>query len=275
MAALAHHYQDSTHIASNVATVGVTHRWFTLEASGFHGGEPNESRWNLDGGRINSYSSRITFTPRPSWSFQFSGANIAEREILHPGVNTIRYTASAQYTRRTAKGWFASTLLWGQNRDTGPPHDDGGHRHFSKEIAERVLFGRASVHMRALRLTPPFPPRPEPLRDVTHVFNSGLAEATWRHGQNWLWGRFEIVDKPRLLEVGMVPDAAEIEEDPIGKVASYTMGYSRELPRLAPWLSTAIGGQMTLFQTPHLLRPQYGKVPVGVQVFLRVRLTRY
>src|SRR5438874_12550473 len=33
-ATLGHHWQDSTHIASNVATVAVNHKWIRLEASG-------------------------------------------------------------------------------------------------------------------------------------------------------------------------------------------------------------------------------------------------
>ena len=36
-ATIGHHWEDSTHIASNVATVGVKYRWVQLEASGFHG----------------------------------------------------------------------------------------------------------------------------------------------------------------------------------------------------------------------------------------------
>src|SRR5205823_13031452 len=45
MATLGHHLQDSTHIADDVITVGVTHGIFRLEASGLHGHEPDEQRW--------------------------------------------------------------------------------------------------------------------------------------------------------------------------------------------------------------------------------------
>src|SRR5579863_9541797 len=46
-APLSHHWQDSTHISADVATVAVKHSWFRLEASGFHGAEPGENRWTL------------------------------------------------------------------------------------------------------------------------------------------------------------------------------------------------------------------------------------
>ncbi len=48
IASLGHHLQDSTHIADDVITVGLTHRSFRIEASGFHGREPDEQRWDLE-----------------------------------------------------------------------------------------------------------------------------------------------------------------------------------------------------------------------------------
>src|SRR3954470_12780075 len=58
IAPLGHHLQDSTHIASDVLTVGLTYKNFRLEASGFHGREPDEYRWNIDSGNIDSWSTR-------------------------------------------------------------------------------------------------------------------------------------------------------------------------------------------------------------------------
>jgi len=45
--ALGHHQEDSTHIADDVVTVGFTHRMARIEASGFHGREPDEFRWDI------------------------------------------------------------------------------------------------------------------------------------------------------------------------------------------------------------------------------------
>src|SRR5207248_9424582 len=58
-ATLGHHWQDSTHIANEVVTLGIAHKQFKLEASGFYGTEPNENRWNIDSGPINSWSTRL------------------------------------------------------------------------------------------------------------------------------------------------------------------------------------------------------------------------
>ncbi|HEV8490739.1 MAG TPA: hypothetical protein VGR76_00660, partial [Candidatus Angelobacter sp.] len=58
VASLGHHLQDSTHIADDVITGGVTYKNVRIEASGFHGREPDEFRWDIDSGVIDSWSTR-------------------------------------------------------------------------------------------------------------------------------------------------------------------------------------------------------------------------
>src|SRR5215469_9759446 len=57
---LGHHQQDSTHIASDVVTLGFTSGILRIEAGGFHGREPDEHRWNIDQGPIDSWATRLT-----------------------------------------------------------------------------------------------------------------------------------------------------------------------------------------------------------------------
>ena len=82
LAALGHHQEDSTHIAEDVVTVGATYRIARIEVSGFHGREPNENRWNLNQGKIDSWSTRLTIQPGKNWSGQFSYGRIASPEGL-------------------------------------------------------------------------------------------------------------------------------------------------------------------------------------------------
>jgi hypothetical protein len=72
IAPLGHHLQDSIHIAVDVITAGITHCNFRIEASGFHGREPDEFRWNVDSGKIDSWSARVTANPGQDWSLQYS-----------------------------------------------------------------------------------------------------------------------------------------------------------------------------------------------------------
>ena len=117
-APLGHHWQDSTHIADNVATVALHHKWLRVEASGFFGTEPNENRWNIDWGPMNSYSGRVSVFPSKNWMAQVSAGRISKPERQTDG-DIVRSTASLHYTRPMAAGTAWSTsLIWGRNHDT-------------------------------------------------------------------------------------------------------------------------------------------------------------
>jgi hypothetical protein len=113
-AALSHHLQDSTHIADVVLTGGVQYRKFRVEFSGFHGAEPDEHRWDLDPGAIDSWSTRFTFDPSENWSGQISTGRLKEPEELEPG-DIHRTTASVTHHRVMADGFLASSFVWGWN----------------------------------------------------------------------------------------------------------------------------------------------------------------
>ena len=88
IAALGHHQEDSTHIAFNVVTAGLTYKWLRVEGSGFHGAEPDEQRWHFqpspNGLAVDSDSVRVTVSPGRDWSGQYSIAHIVSPEALRP-----------------------------------------------------------------------------------------------------------------------------------------------------------------------------------------------
>ena len=112
-APLSHHWQDSSHIAYEVVTAGISHGIFRLEASGFHGREPNENRWNIGYGAIDSWSTRVSISPTSNWMGQVSVGRLAHPEALETG-DVVRSTASLHYSTR---GW-SSSLIWGRNHKT-------------------------------------------------------------------------------------------------------------------------------------------------------------
>lgn len=116
-APLGHHLQDSTHIAADVITLGVAHGIVRVEGSGFHGREPDEFRWNINSGSIDSWSARLTVNPGQDWSFQYSIAQLRSPEELAPAEDTRRMTASLAYNRPLKNGNWASMLLWGRNQN--------------------------------------------------------------------------------------------------------------------------------------------------------------
>ena len=118
VATLGHHQEDSTHISYDVVTAGLTHGWLRLEASGFHGREPDEHRWQIQQGAVDSWSARLTVQPGHNWSGQYSWAHLHSPEALFPSENQDRMTASVMYNRPLSpSGNWASTLAWGRTRD--------------------------------------------------------------------------------------------------------------------------------------------------------------
>lgn len=222
---LGHHQEDSTHIASDVVTVGLAHGMARIEASGFHGREPDEFRWDIDQGKIDSWSTRLTLEPSKNWSGQYSYARIASPEALFAGENQERMTASIMYNRPFQDGNWASTLLWGRTRS---------------------------------------------LRDNS-IFNSYAFESTARfRARNYAWTRIESAERSNELILGENPLPPGFQEQPIGQVQAYTVGYDRDID-LLPHMATAIGAQFTTYGVPERLKAIYGAHPVGVVMFLRLR----
>jgi hypothetical protein len=116
IAPLGHHFQDSTHVGSDVITAGITYGNFRIEASGFHGREPDEYRWNIDSGKIDSWSTRVTVNPGQNWSLQYSIAGLHSPEAIAPDEDIRRMTASVIYNRPMHQGSWGTMLLWGRNQ---------------------------------------------------------------------------------------------------------------------------------------------------------------
>jgi len=122
-APLGHHWQDSSHIANNVVTVTVKHAWLRFEASGFYGSEPNENRWNIDWGPMNSYSGRLSIFPSKNWMAQISAGRLTGPERGEHG-DIVRTTASLHYTRPTGRGnAWSTSLIWGRNHAIPARHN--------------------------------------------------------------------------------------------------------------------------------------------------------
>lgn len=144
MAPLGHHLQDSTHIVSDVLTAGFGYKLARIEASGFHGREPDEHRWDLDSGRIDSWSTRLTVQPARNWAAQYSFAHLTSPEELHPLEDLQRMTASLSYDAGPGERQnFAATLLWGRNHSLATGENFNGYlAEAALHAAPHNLWGR-------------------------------------------------------------------------------------------------------------------------------------
>lgn len=212
-APLGHHWQDSSHIANEVVTLAVMRKKVRFEASGFYGSEPDENRWNIDYGPINSWSTRLSVFPTANWMAQASVGRLARPERQEPG-DVVRATASVHYTRPLAQGAWSSSFIWGRNHATETKRD------LNSYLAETVL----------------------PIA-----------------GNNFVTGRFEVVDKDELSVPGTF------------RIGAYTLGYTRDFGT-AKYVETGLGANVSAYTLPDALKPIYGDRPWGVNVYLRFRL---
>ncbi|MDB5453718.1 MAG: hypothetical protein JWO33_2296 [Caulobacteraceae bacterium] len=114
-APISHHWLDSTHIVMGVVTAGVTLGDFKLDASRFRGREPDQHRFNIETGALDSTAARVSWNPSAAWSLQASWADLKSPEQLHPDEDQTKWSASAIYTRRLVNGgWWSTTAAWGR-----------------------------------------------------------------------------------------------------------------------------------------------------------------
>jgi len=141
-APISHHWQDSTHIIFNVITLGGGWRWFAFDASVFHGEEPDEHRWNIDGGAIDSASGRLRVLLPAGWSGQVSYAFLKNPEPAEPG-DLHRVSASVSYGAAGDRP-LAVSLIWGRNIEPAAPTSDSVLLEGAYQItALDQVYGRA------------------------------------------------------------------------------------------------------------------------------------
>ena len=233
IAALGHHQQDSTHIAFNVLTAGLTHGPLRLELSGFHGAEPTEARWHLqpspNGLPPDSYSTRLTWVPKPNWAAQYSIARITAPEAVNPTDNQRRQTASVMYIRPIGVH-HDTTSMPGPNMGVDMPTAATG------TWTSTALWGQT-----------------ESLTAHT-LENSYLLESLLTRHRNAVFTRIEIA--ARTTELRHAPIEA-----PAGHVHAYTLGFDRQY-RIAPPPPRRPRSPIHSIPNPRLPRPHLRPHPL-------------
>src|SRR5262249_11277091 len=106
---------DSTHITYGVVTLGYVYGNAKLEGSVFRGREPDENRYDIETGKLDSGSVRLSYNPTKDWALQVSRGRIKSPEALHPDVDIARTPASVIYPRPTGGASPQTTSAWGRN----------------------------------------------------------------------------------------------------------------------------------------------------------------
>jgi hypothetical protein len=234
-APLGHHWQDSTHITHGVITAGVTAWRFRVESSLFRGAEPDENRKDIEMGKLDSWSGRVWFTPKPNWAMQFSYGHLVDPEAAAPG-NLKRLTASISHNRSWEGGNWASTVIWGRNHEQHGTSNsyllestanfiDRNYAYTRMELVDKAglldenIFGRPGIHTRTI---------------------IGVEESSEEHSE-------------QMFRIGAV-----------------TIGGVRDIV-VQPKLRVGIGADVTFYHVPGGLKPIYGSNPTSFHIFVRIR----
>jgi hypothetical protein len=142
-APISHHWLDSTHISFGVLTAGLVVDRVKVEVSRFNAREPDQHRWNIETGPLDSTAVRLSWNPTPQLSLQGSWGHFVDPEQLEPGVDQKRWSASLLYADEIASGWkLAGTLAWGRKVAHGHS-DDALVAEVSLKHESWTMFGRA------------------------------------------------------------------------------------------------------------------------------------
>jgi hypothetical protein len=154
-APISHHWLDSTHITFGVVTGGFTWKSWKVEASAFRGREPDQNRWDIETGDLDSRSARISFNPTGNWALQASWADIVSPEALEPLVDEERVSLSALYARPFGSaGLFTGTAAFGRKDKDGETLDAWLFEGAIQLNDAWTIFGRAEQVDQA-ELAPP------------------------------------------------------------------------------------------------------------------------
>jgi hypothetical protein len=140
-APITHHWFDSTHITYGVVTAGLAGKQWQLEASAFKGREPDESRWDIETPRLDSWSVRATWTPSPNWAVSVSHGFLKDPEAAHPGENEHRTIGAVHYADRR----LAVTAAYSHKVHGGDAHG-GFIAEANYDVTPRhAVFGRVET----------------------------------------------------------------------------------------------------------------------------------
>ncbi len=198
LAPLAHHLQDSTHIAYDVLTGGLTWGWARIEASGFHGREPGENRWTIYQGAVDSWSTRLTAALARDWIAQYSVGRLTSPEALHPQEDILRQTASVAMHYAWTSTELDATAVWGRNHTIGTDVNANGYL-FEAETrlrARQSLWTRMENDDRTTDLLGALSPPEETVVGRVQAYTGGYAHRIWHSD----WSAVELGAQGTLYE---------------------------------------------------------------------------
>jgi hypothetical protein len=208
LAPLGHHLQDSTHIADDVATVGISYggeqKGLRVEASGFHGREPDENRWHIEVGAVDSWAARLSGTVGKDWVAQYSVGRLHSPEAAHPDEDVLRQTASVALHRELGQASLNAIAVWGRNHTDGTAVNANGYllEAALSRSGHETVWTRIEDVDRTTDLLGAAAPAFESVVGRAQAYTGGYAHAVWgcKHASAELGAQITGYGVPARLE---------------------------------------------------------------------------
>jgi len=187
-----------------VATGGLTWDRVRVEASGFHGREPDENRWTIEVGAMDSWSARLTAALARDWIAQYSLGHLHSPEALDPNEDVLRQTASISMHHAWTAAELDATAVWGRNHTVGTDVNANGYLlEAETRLRERQsIWTRIENDDRTTDLLGAAAPPEETVVGRVPAFTGGYAHRVWHSD----WSTLELgaqatffAAPPRLL----------------------------------------------------------------------------
>lgn len=197
-APITHHWLDSTHITFGVLTAGVVHGDWKLEASRFRGREPDQDRYDIETGDLDSTAVRVSWNPTKNLALQASWADVTSPEALEPDEDETRLSVSGIYTRPIGDGWISTTFAYAnKERSDGVSLDAWLGEAAYRPNTDWTLFARGE----AIETDELEPPGHGPVRKVAR-FSAGAI-------RDWRISEQGVIGVGALVQTHRAPDALE------------------------------------------------------------------
>jgi hypothetical protein len=197
-APISHHWLDSTHVTFGVLTVGYVYRNLKLEGSLFRGREPDENRWDIETGSLDSASLRLSWNPTRNWALQVSRGHLKSPEALHADDDLDRSTASAIYHHAFGAASLQSTVAWGRNAPSHGKASDTLLLESALRLSRSHTFFARAERAQKNELFLPADPRAEERFNVGKLSLGYLydlpRESRYRIGVGGLVSRYRLPD---------------------------------------------------------------------------------
>jgi hypothetical protein len=238
-APLSHDWLDATHVTFGVITLGWVRGDWQIEESRFRGHESDSYRYDIEVGRLDSTSLRVTWNPSPSLSIQGSWADVVNPEIVEPYLDQERWSLSGAYTLPVGDvGWWSTTLAFG-NIQT---------HHYVRIPGKPLLSAHTGTNTRLVGVS----------------FDAWLAETALHPNNRWtLFARYEEVERDDLIPPGHTAASSRVRRLSVGAIRDV---------RVSDRAVFGVGALLEHHFAPPFLEPAYGGDPPGAMGFVRLKI---